>query len=100
MLARPEDFASQGRAIKEENLMTGSMNARAVWMESTSLALCLAAFGAGNAEAKVTKIEITKAESPTFEGRSFDKVGQYEKLVGRAYGEVDPRDPRNAVIVD
>jgi hypothetical protein len=27
-------------------------------------------------------------------------VGQYEKLVGRAFGEVNPHDPRNAVIVD
>src|SRR5262249_3631496 len=26
--------------------------------------------------------------------------GQYEKLVGRAYGEVDPSDPRNALITD
>jgi len=80
--------------------MTGSMNARSVLMGSTGLALSLAALGAGSAEAKITKIEITKVESPTFEGRSFDKVGQYEKLVGRAYGEVDPKDPRNAVIVD
>ena len=36
----------------------------------------------------------------TFEGISFGKTGQYEKLVGRAFGEVDPNDPRNAVIVD
>ena len=27
-------------------------------------------------------------------------MGQYEKLVGRAFGEVDPNDPRNAVIAD
>jgi hypothetical protein len=27
-------------------------------------------------------------------------VGQYEKLVGRAFGEVDPAAPRNAVIAD
>ena len=51
-------------------------------------------------EAHVTRIEITRVESPTFEGTSFGDVGQYEKLVGRAFGEVDPNDPRNAVIVD
>ena len=39
-------------------------------------------------------------ESPTFEGTSFGTVGQYEKLVGRAYGEVDPAASRNAVIAD
>jgi hypothetical protein len=52
------------------------------------------------AEAGITRIEITRVESPTFEGTSFGTVGQYEKLVGRAYGEVDPSDPRNAIIVD
>ena len=53
-----------------------------------------------SAEARITRVEISKVESPTFEGRSFGAVGQYEKLVGRAYGEVDPNDRRNSVIVD
>ena len=48
----------------------------------------------------ITRLELSRVESPTFEGRSFGAVGQYRKLVGRAYGEVDPNDPRNAVIVD
>ena len=48
------------------------------------------------AEAEITRIVITRIESPTFEGVSFGEVGQYEKLVGRAFGEVDPNDPRNA----
>src|SRR5215471_17350457 len=52
------------------------------------------------AEARITRIEITRVESPTFGGASFGDVGQYEKLVGRAFGEVDPADPHNAVIVD
>jgi hypothetical protein len=52
------------------------------------------------AAARITKIQITRVESPTFEGTSFGSVGQYEKLVGRAFGEVDPTDPRNAVITD
>jgi hypothetical protein len=48
----------------------------------------------------ITRLEITSVESPTFDGRSFGNVGQYEKLVGRAFGEVDPNDPRNQVITD
>src|SRR2546425_3984574 len=52
------------------------------------------------AEARVTRVEITRVESPTFEGRSFGKAGQYEKLVGVAYGEVDPTDPLNTGIVN
>ena len=50
------------------------------------------------AEARITRIEINRIESPTFDGTSFGTVGQYEKLVGRAYGEVDPSDPKNAII--
>src|SRR3977135_1510996 len=69
-------------------------------MASTGLALCLVALSSGAADARITKIQITRTESPTFEGTSFGAVGAYEKLVGRAYGEVDPKDPRNAVIVD
>ncbi len=52
------------------------------------------------AAARITRIQITRVVSPTFEGTSFGSVGQYEKLVGRAFGEVDPTDPRNAVIAD
>ena len=52
------------------------------------------------AEARITRIEITHVESPTFEGRTFGKVGPYEKLRGKAYGKVDPTDPRNTIIAD
>ena len=50
----------------------------------------------------IQRIEVDpkRSESPTFEGRSFGGVGQYEKLRGTAYGELDPTDPRNAVITD
>jgi Alpha/beta hydrolase domain len=48
----------------------------------------------------ITQMRITRRESPTFGGVSFGAVGPYEKLVGRAWGEVDPQDPRNAVITD
>jgi hypothetical protein len=51
-------------------------------------------------QARITKIEITKTESPAFGGRSFGTVGQYEHLEGVAYGEVDPNDPLNANIQD
>jgi len=53
-----------------------------------------------DARASITRIQITRVESPTFGGVSFGDVGPYEKLVGRAFGEIDPRDPLNAVITD
>lgn len=52
------------------------------------------------AEAMITKIIIDHIESPTFGGVSFDEAGQYEKLVGRAFGELDPENPLNLVITD
>ena len=62
----------------------------------------LVAMGAGTlpANARVTRIEITATESPTFAGASFGAVGQYEKLVGHVYGEVNPVDSRDAGITD
>src|SRR5215467_14439354 len=54
-------------------------------------------------EARITRLQITTVESPTFGGRAFGasgELGPYEKLIGRAYGEVDPSDPRNALITD
>lgn len=61
----------------------------------------LAVIGVGHsADARITRIEITRVEAPTFGAASFGAVGTYDKLVGRAFGEVDPRDPQNAVIQD
>src|SRR5215831_2678688 len=48
----------------------------------------------------VKKVQITAKESPTFGGYSWPGVGQYEKIVGKAFGELDPNDSKNAVIVD
>jgi hypothetical protein len=59
-------------------------------------ALCLASA----AEARITAITVTTTESPTFGGQSFGSVGQYERVQGTLTGEVDPANPRNAVIVD
>jgi hypothetical protein len=67
--------------------------------------LCLAFLGvsvlvATPTEARITRIQIIATESPTFGGYSWPGVGQYEKIVGKAFGEVDPTDPKNAAVVD
>jgi hypothetical protein len=51
------------------------------------------------ADARTTKIEIL-SKTTAFGGYSFDGVGQYQRITGIATSEVDPTDPRNAVIVD
>lgn len=52
------------------------------------------------AQARVTRIVIESKVSPAFNGQSFGSAGQYETLAGRAFGELDPNDRRNAVIQD
>ena len=37
---------------------------------------------------------------PAFAGQSFGTVGTYERLTGKAYGEVDPGSPANSLIQD
>jgi len=64
------------------------------------LTAALVTLSASVADAHITKIQITTKESPTFGGYSWPGVGPYEKIAGRAFGEVDPADPKNAVIVD
>jgi Alpha/beta hydrolase domain len=51
-------------------------------------------------QGRVTRITIETKVSPAFNGQVFGDVGQYEQLTGVAFGEVDPKDPLNAVITD
>ncbi len=64
---------------------------------------CILAAGlaiSSNAQARVTKIVVDSKVSPAFDGLTFGSAGQYETLAGRAFGELDPADPRNAIIQD
>jgi hypothetical protein len=68
------------------------------------MAACLLALLAGATvptpvDARITRIEIVKVE-PAFGGQSFGNAGKFERVTGRAYGEVDPAAPANAIIQD
>src|SRR5687768_14968254 len=56
------------------------------------------------AHARVTRIVIDETISPAFcKGSactSYGDAGQYEQISGRAFGELDPSDPRNRLIQD
>src|SRR3989449_4305747 len=65
-----------------------------------TLIVSFALLWASPADAHVKKIVIDKKVSPAFNGQSFGPAGQYETLAGRAFGELDPNDPRNAIITD
>src|SRR5690242_10909065 len=72
---------------------------------SAAAATCLAAWSVlglcpAPAEARVARIVIDKKESPAYGGKSFGAAGPYERITGRAFGELDPRDARNAAITD
>ena len=81
--------------------VTGRLRA---WSLTPGLAalitLAVLILAASPTNASITRIQITSKESPTFGGYSWPGVGQYERIVGKAFGEVDPTDPQNAVIVD
>jgi hypothetical protein len=52
---------------------------------------------ATSAQAKVVRIEVeSRAPMPG----TFGQAGAYELLTGRFFGELDPKDPKNAVITD
>ena len=55
---------------------------------------------AAASEARVTSITIRSTTSPVFNGQTFGDVGTYEQIRGTATGELNPLDPRNAVITD
>src|SRR5881396_2647826 len=71
----------------------------AVVTTGLSLVLVLLAWGT-SVHARVTRIVIDVKTSPAFGGASFGAAGQYETIAGRAFGELDPNDPRNAIITD
>lgn len=50
-------------------------------------------------DAGVTRFVVNQRR-PFAEGRNFGQAGPYERLDATAYVEVDPRDPRNSVIVN
>ena len=66
-----------------------------IGLAATAILICAAAL-----PARVTRIVIEQRESPAYGGRVFGKAGQYETLSGRFFGEIDPKDPHNALIMD
>src|SRR5260370_15591270 len=54
--------------------------------------------GATPADARITSITYTTSQP--YGTQSFGSVGQYQEVDGTATGELDPRDPLNAIITD
>jgi hypothetical protein len=69
------------------------------WFGRVAIGLAGLASVVASADARITRIEITKTE-PAFDGQSFGDVGAYEHLTGWVTGELDPADPGNSGIQD
>ncbi len=52
-----------------------------------------------SADARLTKLQII-TRTTAFGGYSFAGIGTYEKIYGKYFGELNPKDPRNALITD
>ena len=48
----------------------------------------------------ITRLTFNEEPTIAFGGASFGKVGSFEKIQGRAFGELDPGNPLNSVITD
>jgi len=55
---------------------------------------------AGVVEAHVTRIEVLKTEQVPAAQTGGEAVPAYERISGKFYGELDPKDPKNALITD
>jgi hypothetical protein len=49
--------------------------------------------------ARITRVVVEQRER-AYDGKPFGSAGSFEKLTGHIYGELDPKDPLNAVITD
>ncbi len=79
---------------------------KTIWKTTALLAACtLAACGGSDGEvvapppAATPQLKLSVTATEDFPG-SYGAVGAYEKLTGSISGEVDPKDPKNAVIQD
>ncbi|RYU97093.1 alpha/beta hydrolase domain-containing protein [Emticicia agri] len=68
-------------------------------MKKTLLLLFFLSLWAFTSEARIIRIVIDKTELYA-NGRQFGSVGQYQRLTGRAFGEVNPADTHNTIIQD
>ena len=84
--------------------MMGPDHLRSTMKTRPGQALCtvvmIALVVTADAFAQVTRLDLQVVELPALDGQSFGRVGQYERLRGVVYGDVDPSDPRHREIVN
>ena len=66
---------------------------------AVELACAFATMFVASSEARITKLQIT-SKTAAYGGASIGAIGPYERIVGIAFGELDPNSRQNNVIVD
>ncbi len=74
-------------------------NSKTIAVRAFATAAALVVIAPVAAQARIVRLEITQT-TPAFGGRSFGATGSYERVIGKAYGEIDPQSPSNAMIQD
>ncbi len=69
-------------------------------IKTAAVALIAYCVFAAPAPARITRLVVEETKSPAYDGRVFGNAGQYEVLSGHAFGELDPKDPLNAIVTD
>ena len=89
-------MSAKNRALPHESPPSNRKALRIAVLSALSagVAICMPV-----ADARIVSVQLS-APTIAFGGYSWPGVGQYERITGVAYAEVDPADPRNAVIVD
>src|SRR5262245_37669745 len=72
---------------------------RKLLASQVALALAAATLASPDSLARITRIEIAST-TPAYNGVSIGSVGPYERIVGKAFGELDPSSSSNSIIVD
>jgi hypothetical protein len=70
-----------------------------VAVQALATAAALTAFAPVASQARIVRVEITQT-TPAWGGRNFGEIGTYERVIGKAYGEIDPQSPSNTMIQD
>lgn len=88
-----------GRALLPDAIVDRSSRVPRCRRKLIVIGIVLSLLSAGRLEADIRKITIT-SRAPAFNGQVFGAAGAYEQIKGIAAGEIDPRDPHNALITD
>ena len=70
-----------------------------VTVQALATIAALVALAPAASQARIVRLEITQT-APAFGGRGFGEIGGYERVIGKAFGEVDPKSPSNSMIQD